>query len=99
MTIGIVDAGFPAGANMDGFDVGLLPYGVNSAAGLDRLSGDHGNNPLADGHLSFHPVPAGDTQVIFDADGSAGSGAPVLVTTLDHLSASLLKPGVDWVFG
>jgi hypothetical protein len=36
--------------------------------------------------------------VLFDADGSAGPGAAVLVTTLDHVAAGGLKPGVDWVF-
>ena len=31
MTVGTVDPGFPVGTNIDGFDVGLIALGVNSA--------------------------------------------------------------------
>ena len=66
--------------------------------GLFAAVGYTGVNPLADGHLLFQADGAGNTQVLFDADGSAGSGAPVLVTTLDHVTPAALTPGHDWVF-
>jgi hypothetical protein len=36
--------------------------------------------------------------VLVDADGQSGPGAAALVTTLDHVAATALRPGVDWVF-
>jgi Ca2+-binding RTX toxin-like protein len=66
--------------------------------GLFAAAGYGGGNPLADGYLVLRDDGAGNTQVLFDADGAAGPGTTVLVTTLDHLSASSLRPGVDWVF-
>ena len=57
-----------------------------------------GANPLAGGYLQFVDDGAGNTRVMFDADGAAGAGAGTLVTTLDHVAASALKAGVDWVF-
>ena len=61
--------------------------------------GYQGTNPLADGHIAFVSDGAGNTQVLFDKDGSAGPAAPVVITTLDHLSPTSLHAGTDWVFG
>jgi Ca2+-binding RTX toxin-like protein len=66
--------------------------------GLFTAAGYHGSNPLADGSLAFTNDGAGNVKVWFDADGAAGPGAAALVTTLDHVTAANLKPGVDWVF-
>jgi Ca2+-binding RTX toxin-like protein len=66
--------------------------------GLFVAAGYQGTNPLADGHLAFQGDGLGNTRVLFDADGSSGAGAAVLVTTLDHVAATALSPGVDWVF-
>jgi Ca2+-binding RTX toxin-like protein len=66
--------------------------------GLFAAAGYQGANPLADGHLALQTDSAGNTKVLFDADGAAGPGAAVVVTTLDQVAASALKPGVDWVF-
>lgn len=66
--------------------------------GIFAVAGYHGTNPLADGYLAFQTDAAGNTRVLFDADGAAGPGAAVVVTTLDHVAATALRPGVDWVF-
>jgi Ca2+-binding RTX toxin-like protein len=66
--------------------------------GLFAAAGYHGTNPLADGCLAFQDDGSGNTRVLFDADGTSGPGAPVLVTTLYHVAATALRPGVDWVF-
>jgi Ca2+-binding RTX toxin-like protein len=98
------------GAGSDVFDFSTAPATAGRvtdfAPGSDVLdlrglfagAGYHGSNPLADGHLALQDDGGGDTQVWFDADGSAGPGAAQLVTTLDHVVPSALSPGVDWIF-
>ena len=58
-----------------------------------------GVNPIADGYLSLHDDGQGNTQVLFDADGTGTAAAPTVITTLDHVLSSSLTPGSDWVFG
>jgi serralysin len=55
--------------------------------------GYHGTNPLADHVLQLSQTAAGDTNLMIDPSGTSG-GAHILVT-LQHVSASALKPGTD----
>jgi Ca2+-binding RTX toxin-like protein len=98
------------GAGADVFEYSKLPSAAGQVTdftpgadvldlrGLFAAAHYSGNNPLADGHIQVLDDGAGNTRVLFDADGSAGAGAAVLVTTLDHVAAATLKAGVDWVF-
>ena len=56
-----------------------------------------GTDPVADHHLELRADGAGGTAIYFDADGS-GAGAPVLVTTVDHILPTALTAQNDWFF-
>jgi beta-glucanase (GH16 family) len=58
---------------------------------LFATTGYHGTDPTGAGFLTFVETEAGNAQVYFDPDGSAGPDKPVLITTLDHVAASSLN--------
>ncbi len=99
------------GAGNDIFEFSKLPVSAGHVTdftpGVDMLdlrglfvaADYHGSDPIAEGFLAFQADGQGNTQVLFDPDGSGGPASPTLVTTLDHVVASSLKIGVDWVFG
>lgn len=80
------------GAGADVFVVSGLPTGASQVtdftAGADRLNpwqvlrdgGYAGSDPVADGRLAFVSDGAGETQVMYDADGPGGGAAVNLLT-------------------
>ena len=98
------------GAGADTFTFSVLPWNAGHVTdfqvGTDKLdlsalatlSGYHGSDPVADHYLSFRDDGHGNTQVYVDTDGAGAANPwPILVTTLDHVSATSLH-SADWIF-
>ncbi|HEY8571466.1 Calx-beta domain-containing protein [Phenylobacterium sp.] len=75
------------------------------APGVDKLdlrelfdgAGYAGSDPIADRRLEFRADGAGNTQVYFDRDAPGAGDWPFLITTLEGVTPTQIKPG-DWLF-
>jgi Ca2+-binding RTX toxin-like protein len=96
------------GAGADAFVFNYLPWNAghitdfNTAndtinfSGIFTSIGYSGNNPVADGYLSFESDGAGDTKIYVHPQGPSTT-IPILITIVDHVSPSQITSG-DWIF-
>jgi len=93
----------------DSFVFNYLPWNAgqigdfNTAAdtlnltGIMQSVGYTGSNPQADGYVTFVDDGAGNAKVYVDPQGPS-TQIPILVTTLEHVSAAALHQTGDYVF-